>query len=44
MNPEGPQAIRNSQYQAISTTAHIALGTIRGPAIDAAMSGKAVQG
>ncbi len=24
-------AIRNAQYQAISTTAHIALGTIRGP-------------
>jgi hypothetical protein len=23
---------RNTQYQAISTTAHIALGTVRGPA------------
>ena len=31
MNPESPQAIRNAQYQSISTTAHIALGTIRGP-------------
>lgn len=31
MDPESPQAIRNAQYQAISTTAHIALGTIRGP-------------
>lgn len=32
MDPESPQAIRNGQYQDISTTAHIALGTIRGPA------------
>lgn len=31
MNPESHQAIRNAQYQSISTTAHIALGTIRGP-------------
>ena len=31
MDPESPQAIRNAQYQNISTTAHIALGTIRGP-------------
>jgi hypothetical protein len=30
-DPESPQAVRNSQYQSISTTAHIALGTIRGP-------------
>jgi len=30
-DPESAQAIRNAQYQAISTTAHIALGTIRGP-------------
>lgn len=30
-DPESPQAIRNAQYQAISTTAHIALGTISGP-------------
>ena len=32
MDPESAQAVRNAQYQAISTTAHIALGTIRGPA------------
>ena len=32
MDPESAQAVRNSQYQAISTTAHIALGTVRGPA------------
>lgn len=32
MDPESQQAVRNAQYQAISTTAHIALGTIRGPA------------
>lgn len=31
MDPEGAQAIRNAQYQSISTTAHIALGTIKGP-------------
>ena len=31
MDPESAQAVRNSQYQNISTTAHIALGTIRGP-------------
>lgn len=31
MNPESAQAIRNAQYQSISTTAHIALGTIKGP-------------
>lgn len=38
IDPESPQAIRNAQYQNISTTAHIALGTIQGPsvAIDAA--------
>ena len=30
MDPESAQALRNSQYQAISTTAHIALGTIKG--------------
>ena len=30
-DPESYQAIRNAQYQAISTTAHIALGTVRGP-------------
>jgi hypothetical protein len=30
MDPESAQAVRNAQYQAISTTAHIALGTIRG--------------
>lgn len=30
-DPEGGQALRNSQYQNISTTAHIALGTITGP-------------
>lgn len=33
MDPESPQAIRNAQYQNISTTAHIALGTIRGPRV-----------
>ena len=32
MDPESAQAVRNGQYQAISTTAHIALGTVRGPA------------
>ena len=32
MDPESAQAMRNAQYQAISTTAHIALKTIRGPA------------
>ena len=32
MDPESAQAIRNAQYQAISTVAHIALGTICGPA------------
>ena len=31
LDPESPQAIRNAQYQAISTTAHVALGTISGP-------------
>jgi len=31
MDPESGQAVRNSQYQAISTAAHIALGTIKGP-------------
>lgn len=31
MDPESPQAIRNSEYQYISTMAHIALGTIKGP-------------
>lgn len=31
-DPESPQAIRNGQYQNISLTAHITLGTIRGPA------------
>lgn len=31
-DPESPQVIRNGQYQNISLTAHIALGTIRGPA------------
>lgn len=31
MDPEGAQAVRNAKYQAISTTAHIALGTIKGP-------------
>jgi hypothetical protein len=30
MDPESKQAVRNAQYQNISTTAHIALGTIRG--------------
>ena len=30
-DPESWQAKRNAEYQAISTTAHIALGTIRGP-------------
>lgn len=30
-DPESPQAIRNGHYMNISTTAHIALGTIRGP-------------
>ena len=30
-DPESWQAERNAQYQAIATTAHIALGTIRGP-------------
>ena len=32
MDQESPQAIRNAQYQAISTVAHIALGTIAGSA------------
>jgi hypothetical protein len=31
MDPESAQAVRNARYQDISTTAHIALGTIRGP-------------
>jgi len=31
-DPESWQAVRNAKYQAISTTAHIALGTVRGPA------------
>lgn len=31
MDQESAQAIRNAQYQSISTTAHIALGTIKGP-------------
>ena len=31
MDPEGYQAVRNGKYQNISTTAHVALGTIRGP-------------
>jgi hypothetical protein len=31
-DPESPQAIRNGQYANISHTAHIALGTIKGPA------------
>ena len=35
-DPESAQAVRNARYQSISTTAHIALGTIQGPAIDAA--------
>jgi hypothetical protein len=30
-DPESAQAVRNAQYQAISTTAHIAIGTVRGP-------------
>ena len=30
MDPESAQALRNAQYQAISVTAHIALGTMRG--------------
>ena len=30
-DPESALAMRNAQYQAISTTAHIALGTIKGP-------------
>ena len=33
-DPESAQAVRNAQYQAISTTAHIALGTIMGPNAD----------
>ena len=37
MDPESAQAVRNAQYQAVSTAAHIALGTIRGP--NAALSG-----
>ncbi|MBI4695519.1 MAG: hypothetical protein HY749_15995 [Gammaproteobacteria bacterium] len=36
MDPETPQAIRNGEYQAISTCAHIALGTIRGAALEEA--------
>jgi hypothetical protein len=35
-DPESSQAVRNAQYQSISTAAHIALGTIRGPAPPAA--------
>lgn len=31
VDPEGRQAVRNALYQNISTRAHIALGTIRGP-------------
>lgn len=30
-DPESAQAVRNSQYQAISSAAHLALGTIKGP-------------
>ena len=37
MDPEGYQAVRNGQYQNISTTAHVALGTILGPNV--ALSG-----
>lgn len=29
MDPESGQAVRNSQYQAISTAAHVALGTVQ---------------
>lgn len=43
MDPFSPQAIRNGQYQSISTTAHIALGTIQGPACAAMQSGKAAE-
>jgi len=35
-DPECPQAVRNAQYQAISTAAHIALGTLTGPSAPAA--------
>lgn len=35
MDPESAQAVRNAQYQSISTTAHIALGAITGPAPEA---------
>jgi len=42
MDPESAQALRNAQYQAISTTAHIALGTITGPATDAQLTDSAL--
>jgi hypothetical protein len=35
MDPESAQALRNARYQNISTTAHNALGAIRGPAPEA---------
>lgn len=37
-DPEGTQAVRNGKYQAISTAAHIALGTIKGPAPSATVA------
>ncbi len=41
-DPEGAQAVRNAQYQAISTAAHVALGTIRGPSWDLRMPKEAI--
>lgn len=33
LEPESAQALRNAEYQSISTNAHIALGTMRGPVL-----------
>ena len=41
-DPESAQAVRNGQYQAISTAAHVALGTIRGPSWDLRMPKEAI--
>lgn len=40
-DPESAQAVRNAQYQSISTTVHIALGTIMGPNVQGQGDGQA---
>ena len=42
MDPESAQAVRNAQNQAISTAAHVALRTIRGPASELRMPKEAI--